>query len=930
MSGTWVDVANDLLSKCHIDRCIKKLSECDGLMFVALYEAILGERVPDFIPVSRNQEDDAHNIQAVIDSLALDYLQVSLSHITGENIVKGDKESIKNLLEIFDGLLEYLTEQISEASSRIGDDVKPFSKDGAQKSQLEEPQHLSIKSVPASGPSAVVRSSVPSSEICTASSDVEGSESTAELIRLGDTAHSFLLRKSVPELDNGGELQREKHPNTTWTKEPRDIQTSHELPGQVHFRRDVTERKGGLGDQVLSQKFPSDSLRCSAKKLGEPIRPAIPLQPPYHPLESRPSPQPGGKTEHRSSDGAQLSLTSCQGTEKPAAIPGFTESLRPMPETRPTNAHQFTSCKDDLPAGNERPGSKENRNILPEEQPGPSNVTESSSASALKKVAFRSLPDVKFLTLQSNAGEKDEWESISEEEDMTSQEEPAAWRLPKTTHCTAQSDNAASSREWEEDITALFTDEPLSCRRAKYLLSEQELQEKSEKLSQRLQELDLMLKRALGAPTQVDESRDEDKLSQHSDSFMEYRRKRHQPAVPHQKSRQSRARSLSFSPPPPPLPWCGHDAQFKDQMGKIHRELQKDQDQQRIKKQVVNRDYDELLKSYGDTERIRLSEMKTKLQETEKEFKESIFKEPAKPSGLGKVYSKRAIPRKARDGQRIPSRSVARPRKATPIKIKDNDLLPLLLEEFPYLHISPHTLNQMWKQQFAQMEQLTKSASEEDRSRVKLINEVEVAQKQHDLLVEILRKEEGHNQRLQEFKERIRHQKSTQNKIRERRQQTVRAKKYYEGYHVQLRAKMLRARSREERMFKNLFEEGLEIQKQRLREVRNYAKEKREAQKKQFEDELQSMENYYKDQFSMLAEAVSQERKEIQTREKAQTKTLQKLRRQLRAKMENEIRELQDLISKSNDDTFYFELEAEQLKRKVRMASFYHSKTHLP
>lgn len=35
---------------------------------------------------------------------------------SGENIVKGDKESIKNLLEIFDGLLEYLTEHISETS----------------------------------------------------------------------------------------------------------------------------------------------------------------------------------------------------------------------------------------------------------------------------------------------------------------------------------------------------------------------------------------------------------------------------------------------------------------------------------------------------------------------------------------------------------------------------------------------------------------------------------------------------------------------------------------------------------------------------------------------------------------------------------------------------------------------------------------------
>lgn len=34
----------------------------------------------------------------------------------GENVARGDKESIKNLLEIFDGLLEYLKEEISSDS----------------------------------------------------------------------------------------------------------------------------------------------------------------------------------------------------------------------------------------------------------------------------------------------------------------------------------------------------------------------------------------------------------------------------------------------------------------------------------------------------------------------------------------------------------------------------------------------------------------------------------------------------------------------------------------------------------------------------------------------------------------------------------------------------------------------------------------------
>ncbi|XP_029688401.1 centrosomal protein of 95 kDa-like isoform X2 [Takifugu rubripes] len=74
----------------------------------------------DYIAAAGSQEDDIHNVQSVIDSLSLDYLQISLSHITGENVIRGDKDSIKNLLEIFDGLLEYLKEEMIEESQNDG------------------------------------------------------------------------------------------------------------------------------------------------------------------------------------------------------------------------------------------------------------------------------------------------------------------------------------------------------------------------------------------------------------------------------------------------------------------------------------------------------------------------------------------------------------------------------------------------------------------------------------------------------------------------------------------------------------------------------------------------------------------------------------------------------------------------------------------
>ncbi|RXN00903.1 Centrosomal protein of 95 kDa [Acipenser ruthenus] len=180
-----------------------------------------------------------------------------------------------------------------------------------------------------------------------------------------------------------------------------------------------------------------------------------------------------------------------------------------------------------------------------------------------------------------------------------------------------------------------------------------------------------------------------------------------------------------------------------------------------------------------------------------------------------------------------------------------------------------------------------------------------------------------------DFKDRIRQQKSAQSRMREQRQQVARAKKYYNDYHVQLRARMLRSRTREERIFKNLFEEGLEIQKKRVRELRSYAKDQREEHKKKHKEELESMENYYKDQFSMLAETLAQEQQEVQVRKKAQEKALQKMKKELRGKMEREIGELQEMIVQNDDDVYFRELEAERLSRRVHLASFQYSASHL-
>ncbi|MEQ2207377.1 hypothetical protein XENOCAPTIV_011347 [Xenoophorus captivus] len=179
-----------------------------------------------------------------------------------------------------------------------------------------------------------------------------------------------------------------------------------------------------------------------------------------------------------------------------------------------------------------------------------------------------------------------------------------------------------------------------------------------------------------------------------------------------------------------------------------------------------------------------------------------------------------------------------------------------------------------------------------------------------------------------------------QNKLREQRQQIARAKKYHNDYHVQHRARLMRARTKEERvgskanyygllcvylcmqMFRQLFEEGLGLQKLRLREQRAYAKEQQLEHQRRHQDQIESLENYYKDQGNsntfqtlMITSIFVQ--------------ALLKMKRELRSRMEREIRDLQRIIIQNDEDDHFQDLEVQRLRNRVHMASFQYNTSYL-
>ena len=77
---------------------------------------------PGTIKMAKKRQDRIRNCQLVIDSLAKDILGIDLSHIFSHEIVDGDVITIRNLLEIYVGLLEYITEELQQENDQIATD----------------------------------------------------------------------------------------------------------------------------------------------------------------------------------------------------------------------------------------------------------------------------------------------------------------------------------------------------------------------------------------------------------------------------------------------------------------------------------------------------------------------------------------------------------------------------------------------------------------------------------------------------------------------------------------------------------------------------------------------------------------------------------------------------------------------------------------
>ena len=136
------------------------------------------------------------------------------------------------------------------------------------------------------------------------------------------------------------------------------------------------------------------------------------------------------------------------------------------------------------------------------------------------------------------------------------------------------------------------------------------------------------------------------------------------------------------------------------------------------------------------------------------------------------------------------------------------------------------------------------------------------------------------------------------------------------------RARMLKQATNEELVFKHLFEESLKLQKDRMLEMKKYVREKSDIVKREQTNKIQSIENAYRNKFEQLDEVMKAENEEKKTRDEGQKIAINKLKRQNKKRLVNEISDLQEQMALDKDSIYWRQLDADRAKLKVVKASY--------
>ncbi|XP_029642868.1 centrosomal protein of 95 kDa-like isoform X2 [Octopus sinensis] len=326
--------------------------------------------------------------------------------------------------------------------------------------------------------------------------------------------------------------------------------------------------------------------------------------------------------------------------------------------------------------------------------------------------------------------------------------------------------------------------------------------------------------------------------------------------------------------------------------------------------QFLKKNYSEDLAQFSEDVKLTLKSEKTAAN----------MKEYQNPSRTSVKHQRPLMRRSVPSHQCHKRKPVASTSRKT--EISGEDLLPTLLDDLPLLHLSTETWHELWRKNIVQLEHLTKSYYEKHRKRDSTRQQVKEAEKRREILHDIMKKELSHMQRLKEIKESKKRRIEVRNRLHEKRIISAKARRYYDDFSVRMRSRMMNRKTKEELLFKNMFKDSLQMQKARVLELQKYVGELRKQKTEALQNDIKSMENYYCDQFGMLAEAMKKQLAEKQMMHNEHIKLKSNMKKELRSKMEKDIHTIQKQLCDDDDHIHFRQLDTDRLKQELQMANY--------
>ncbi|CAF3150409.1 unnamed protein product [Rotaria socialis] len=250
----------------------------------------------------------------------------------------------------------------------------------------------------------------------------------------------------------------------------------------------------------------------------------------------------------------------------------------------------------------------------------------------------------------------------------------------------------------------------------------------------------------------------------------------------------------------------------------------------------------------------------------------------------------------------------------------ENDLIQVLNEQFPGIYVSTEMQAKLNDQFSKHIDSVFKSRVELLNSQQGNLNDLEKVKQKHDQMTEILRKEIGAVQRQQDIQLKQSAERILKSKIRDQRIQQARVRRYFQEYCLDQRKRLLKKRTNEELILKQAYKDSIRIQRERLQEMKKYKQEYNALFLSRYRNQLESLENYYRQRLDMFKEVEQKESALQRTNDREDKLELNKQRLQLRKKLETDIKQLQDQLNQNDDYIHFRQLDLERLKENLTQA----------